>query len=155
MRLRWLMMETLCKPINLVSQVLKGKLFFVFANMNILMITCKNWQNMWWWSCLFITVRRLIYPLLCCKFILLLFCPGLIWMIKRVAAAAWPHTPLLRMQRQIWWAAHKVLLICFGDLRSLGWVTGSAAKVSYERIMWYWERFHKEEYTRTLKCCTL
>lgn len=53
-------------------------------------------------------------------------------------------------QTQIWWAADKVFLIWLGDLRTLGWVTGSAAKVSYERIMWHWEHFHTTEYIKTL-----
>lgn len=53
------------------------------------------------------------------------------------AAAALQGKPLCCTSTWICRAADKVFLIWLGDLRTLGCVTGSAAKVSYERIMRY------------------
>lgn len=61
----------------------------------------------------------------------------------------WWHLHVLPKLPQICGAAYKVLLIGSGDLRALGWVTGSTAKVSHERIMWHWERFLTTERSET------
>ena len=44
-------------------------------------------------------------------------------------------------------------LIWPGDLRAEGWVTGSSAKASYERIMWYWDLFHRRAGWDRSVCC--
>lgn len=49
-----------------------------------------------------------------------------------------------------------VCLIWAGDLRAGGWVTGSSVKASYERIMWYWELFHRRAgWDSSVHCCKL